>query len=237
MKKLDELYAGKAKSVYHTDDPNKLILHYRNDTSAFDGEKIEQLDRKGEVNNKFSAFIMQKLEAAGVPTHHEGLLSAEESVVKKLDMIPVECVVRNLAAGSICRRLGVEEGIDLNPPTFEFFLKNDALHDPMINEYHIRSFGWASDEDVAKMKELTFKVNDTLTKLFADAGLLLVDYKLEFGRFNGKIYLGDEFTPDGCRLWDAETRNKLDKDRFRQGLGGVVEAYEEVAQRLGIDLS
>jgi phosphoribosylaminoimidazole-succinocarboxamide synthase len=237
MEKREELYAGKAKSVYLTDDPDRLILHYRNDTSAFDGEKIEQLARKGEVNNKFSAFIMQKLEQAGVPTHFESLLSAEESVVKKLDMFPIECVVRNIAAGSICKRLGVEEGIDLNPPTFEFFLKNDALHDPMINEYHIRSFGWADDEAIAKMKELTFKVNDTLTQLFAAAGLLLVDYKLEFGRFQGQIYLGDEFTPDGCRLWDAETRKKLDKDRFRQGLGGVVEAYEEVAHRLGIDLA
>lgn len=237
MEKREQLYAGKAKSVYLTDDPQRLILEYRNDTSAFDGERIEQLDRKGEVNNKFSAFIMQKLEAAGVPTHHEGLLSANESTVKKLDMFPIECVVRNIAAGSICKRLGVEEGIDLNPPTFEFFLKNDPLHDPMINEYHIRSFGWADDEAIDAMKTLTFKVNDTLTKLFADAGLLLVDYKLEFGRFAGDILLGDEFTPDGCRLWDAETRKKLDKDRFRQGLGGVVEAYEEVAHRLGIDLS
>ncbi len=237
MKRGKELYAGKAKSVYLTDDPDYLILRYRDDTSAFDGEKVEQLDRKGEVNNKFSAFIMQKLEQAGVPTHHERLLSAEESLVKKLDMFPIECVVRNITAGSICRRLGVAEGMDLNPPTFEFFLKNDELHDPMINEYHIRAFGWADDEAIETMKELTFKVNDTLTKLFADAGLLLVDYKLEFGRFKGDILLGDEFTPDGCRLWDAETRKKLDKDRFRQGLGGVVEAYEEVAHRLGVDLN
>ena len=237
MEKREELYAGKAKSVYYTDDADKLILHYRNDTSAPDGAKIEQLDRKGEINNKFSAFIMEKLEAAGVPTHHEGLLSAEESLVKKLDMFPIECVVRNIATGSITKRLGVEDGISLNPPTFEFFLKNDELHDPMINEYHIRSFGWADDEAIEKMKELTFKVNDVLTKLFDDAGLLLVDYKLEFGRFQGQIYLGDEFTPDGCRLWDVETRKKLDKDRFRQGLGGVVEAYEEVAHRIGVDLT
>jgi len=163
-------------------------------------------------------------------------LSAEETVVKKLDMFPIECVVRNIATGSITKRLGVEDGISLNLPTFEVFLKNDELHDPMINEYHIRSFGWADDEAVEKMKELTFKVNDVLTKLFADAGLILVDYKLEFGRYKDGIYLGDEFTPDGCRLWDAETRKKLDKDRFRQGLGGVVEAYEEVARRLGVDL-
>jgi len=237
MEKREELYAGKAKSVYLTDDPDKLILFFRNDTSAFDGEKMEQLDRKGEVNNKFNAFIMQKIAAAGIPTHFESLLSAQESEVKKLDMLPVECVVRNIAAGSICKRLGVEEGIDITPPTFEFFLKNDELHDPMINEYHIRAFGWANEDQVKAMQSLTFKVNDVLKALFLDAGLLLVDYKLEFGDYHGELVLGDEFTPDGCRLWDAETRNKLDKDRFRQGLGGVVEAYEEVAHRLGVDLS
>ncbi len=236
MQKTTELYAGKAKSVFLTDDPTKLIIEFRNDTSAFDGEKIEQLDRKGMVNNKFTAFIMQKLEAAGIPTHHEALISDTESVVKKLDMIPVECVVRNVATGSLCRRLGVEDGINLSPPTFEFFLKNDALHDPMINEYHIRSFGWASDEDVTEMKALTFKVNEVLSQLFADKGMTLVDFKLEFGKSGGKLYLGDEFTPDGCRLWDTDTRKKLDKDRFRQGLGGVVEAYEEVAHRLGVDI-
>ncbi|MDH5326808.1 MAG: phosphoribosylaminoimidazolesuccinocarboxamide synthase [Gammaproteobacteria bacterium] len=237
MEKKQELYSGKAKSVYLTDDPDKLILHFRNDTSAFDGEKVEQLDRKGEVNNRFNAFIMQKLQEAGVPTHFEQLLSAEESLVKNLKMAPVECVVRNIAAGSLCKRLGVEEGIDLNPSTFEFFLKNDALHDPMINEYHIRAFGWATEAQVEAMKELTFKVNDVLKALFLDAGLLLVDYKLEFGDYHGTVLLGDEFTPDGCRLWDAKTRKKLDKDRFRQGLGGVVEAYEEVAHRLGVELS
>jgi phosphoribosylaminoimidazole-succinocarboxamide synthase len=237
MKKLDELYSGKAKSVYTTDEPDKLILHFRNDTSAFDGEKTAQLERKGEVNNRFNAFVMQKLQEAGISTHFEKLLSAEESVVKRLNMFPVECVVRNIAAGSLCRRLGVKEGLDLNPPTFEFFLKNDELHDPMINEYHIRAFGWATEQQVEAMKTLTFQVNDVLKKLFLDAGLLLVDYKLEFGDFHGEVVLGDEFTPDGCRLWDAETRNKLDKDRFRQGLGGVVEAYEEVAHRLGVPLT
>ncbi len=236
MNRGAELYAGKAKSVYLTDDPDRLILFFRNDTSAFDGEKTDQLDRKGMVNNKFNAFIMERLEQAGIPTHHERVLSAQESLVKKLDMIPVECVIRNITAGSICRRLGVAEGMDLTPPTFEFFLKNDELHDPMINEYHIRSFGWASDEEVRRMTELTFQVNDVLKQLFLDVGLLLVDYKLEFGRYHGEIVLGDEFTPDGCRLWDAETRKKMDKDRFRQGLGGVVEAYEEVAHRLGVEL-
>jgi len=236
MKKLAELFSGKAKTVYTTDDTNKLILHFRNDTSAFDGEKVEQLDRKGMVNNKFNAFIMQKLEAAGVPTHFEELLSEEESLFKKLDMLPIECVVRNISAGSLCRRLGVEEGLDLDPPTFEFFLKNDALHDPMINDAHIITFKWATQDEIDRMKALTLKVNEILKALFAAAGMLLVDYKLEFGRYQGELMLGDEFSPDGCRLWDAETRKKLDKDRFRQGLGGVIEAYEEVAQRLGVDL-
>ena len=199
-------------------------------------KKLSSLIDKGKVNNKFNHFIMSKLEEAGIPTQLDECISDTESVVKKLDMIPVECVVRNYAAGSLVKRLGVKEGMELNPPTFEFFLKNDALHDPMINEYHIQAFGWAKAEQIEKMKELTFKVNDVLKKLFADAGLLLVDYKLEFGVFNGEIMLGDEFSPDGCRLWDAETREKLDKDRFRQGLGGVVEAYREVAKRLGADI-
>lgn len=235
MQKGEELYAGKAKSVYTTEDPDKLILHFRNDTSAFDGEKVEQLDRKGMVNNKFNAFIMEKLEAAGIPTHFDKLLSDDESLVKKLDMIPVECVVRNISAGSICRRLGVEEGQDMKPPIFEFFLKNDPLHDPMINEYHIASFGWAKPDQVEKMKELTFAVNDVLKGLFAEGNMLLVDYKLEFGDYHGELVLGDEFTPDGCRLWDKDTREKLDKDRFRQNLGDVVESYELVGRRLGLN--
>ena len=237
MEKRDELYRGKAKTVYYTDDSDKFILHFRNDTSAFDGEKIEQLERKGEVNNKFNHFIMTKLEEAGVATQVEALISDTESLVKKLDMIPVECVVRNLSAGSLVRRLGVEEGQALNPPIFEFFLKNDALHDPMVNDYHILSFGWATQEQIAEMKALTFKVNNVLKALFDDAGMLLVDYKLEFGvDKDGNIVLGDEFTPDGCRLWDKETRKKMDKDRFRQGLGSVVETYIEVAERLGLSL-
>jgi len=235
MEKREELYRGKAKSVYTTDDPDALILLFRDDTSAFDGKRIEQLDRKGMVNNRFNAFVMDKLAAAGIPTHFVSVLSAQESLVKRLTMIPVECVVRNIAAGSICRRLGVQEGLDLNPPTFEFFLKNDALGDPMINDYHIESFHWAKAEHVAQMKTLSFVVNDILKALFRAGNLLLVDFKLEFGLFHGALVLGDEFTPDGCRLWDVDTREKLDKDRFRQNLGNVVESYEIVGQRLGID--
>lgn len=234
MEKRELLYTGKAKSVYTTDDPDRLVIVFRNDTSAFDGKRIEQLDRKGMVNNRFNDFIMGKLAAAGIPVHQEKLLSGTESLVKRLAMIPVECVVRNYAAGSLVRRLGVEEGLALNPPTFELFLKNDALGDPMVNESHVRSFGWATQDQLDRMKELSFQVNDVLKQLFDAGSMLLVDFKLEFGLFHGEIVLGDEFSPDGCRLWDKETRKKLDKDRFRQGLGGVVEAYEEVGHRLGI---
>ncbi|MES2674712.1 MAG: phosphoribosylaminoimidazolesuccinocarboxamide synthase [Pseudomonadota bacterium] len=234
MEKREELYAGKAKSIYKTDDPDRLIMLFRNDTSAFDGKRIEQLDRKGMVNNKFNAFIMGKLQAAGIPTHFEKLLSDTEVLVKKMDMIPVECVIRNLAAGSLVRRLGVQEGLELSPPTFELFLKNDALGDPMINESHVETFGWAKPEHLARMKELTYKINVILKELFASGNMLLVDFKVEFGLHKGEVILGDEFSPDGCRLWDKDTREKLDKDRFRQNLGNVIESYELVGNRLGL---
>ncbi|MEO0375236.1 MAG: phosphoribosylaminoimidazolesuccinocarboxamide synthase [Cyanobacteria bacterium P01_A01_bin.17] len=236
MKRGSQLYSGKAKTVYASEDDDKLILHFRDDTSAFDGEKVEQLARKGVINNKFNAFIMQHLQANGIGTHFVSLLSDDEAVVKKLDMIPVECVVRNIASGSMSKRLGIEDGMVLDPPTFEFFLKNDPLHDPMVNEYHIHTFGWANANEIECMKATTFRVNEVLSSLFADAGLILVDFKLEFGRDGDALLLGDEFSPDGCRLWDAETRERMDKDRFRRGLGGVIEAYEEVAARLGISL-
>lgn len=239
MEKRTELYTGKAKSVFTTDDPDRYIMVFRNDTSAFDGKKVAQLDRKGMVNNKFNAFIMQQLMAAGIPCHFEKVLSDNEALVKRLRMLPLECVVRNVAAGSICRRYGVQEGLELNPPTFEFFLKSDPLGDPMVNEYHIRSFGWATPEQIERMKELTFKINTVLQPLFLKGNMLLVDYKLEFGLFtdaSGKeeLLLGDEFSPDGCRVWDKDTREKLDKDRFRQDLGNVVESYEIIGQRLGV---
>ena len=236
IQKGELITTGKAKSLYESNESDFLIMHYRDDTSAFDGKKIESLDGKGTINNKFNAFIMKYLEEEGIPTHFEELISETDSLVKRLEMAPVECVVRNVAAGSICKRLGLEEGMDLNPPTFEFFYKDDDLHDPMINEFHIDSFGWASEDEVGKMKELTFKVNKVLKKLFLDAGMILVDYKLEFGSFDNKLLLGDEFTPDGCRLWDSETLKKMDKDRFRQGLGDVVESYHQVADRLGMNI-
>ncbi len=237
MQKREQLYSGKAKSVFATDDPSRVVMVYRNDTSAFDGKKLAQLDRKGMVNNRFNAFIMGKLQAAGVPTHFEKLLSDTESLVKKLDMVPLECVVRNYTAGSIVRRYGIEEGLAVNPPTFELFLKSDKLGDPMVNESHALAFGWATQAQIDQMKVLTYRVNDVLKKLFDDAGMLLVDYKLEFGTFKGELLLGDEFSPDGCRIWDKATRKKMDKDRFRQDLGDVIETYEEVGRRLGVVFS
>ena len=236
MKRTGSLYSGKAKSLFLTENPKLLVMEFRDDTSAFDGERIEKLDRKGMVNNRFNAFVLEKLENAGVATHFEKLLSDTESLVKCLEMIPVECVIRNIATGSLCKRYGIDDGLELDPPTFEFFLKDDARHDPLINDYHIQSFGWASPAEAEVMKKVTFRVNDVLGELFRSEGMILVDFKVEFGRFEGELLLGDEFTPDGCRLWDMETRKKLDKDRFRRGLGGVVEAYEEVAARLGVDL-
>ena len=227
--------SGKAKSLYESSDPDFYIMHYRDDTSAFDGVKKESLEGKGKTNNKFNASIMQILEKEGVPTHFEKLLSDTDSLVKKLDMVPVECVVRNVTAGSICKRLGLKEGLNLDPPTFEFFYKNDELHDPMINDYHIKSFGWATEQQIEEMKLKTFEVNEILKKIFFEAGMILVDYKLEFGSFKGELFLGDEFTPDGCRVWDSETREKLDKDRFRQDLGNVVESYQTIAKKLGIN--
>lgn len=234
MNQGELLYSGKAKSVYLTDDPEHLLLSFRNDTSAFDGKKMTELARKGAVNNQFNAWVMTQLAQAGIPTHFVRLLSAHESLVLNLDMVPVECVVRNRVAGGLMRRLSRTEGELLNPPVFELFLKDDALGDPMINESHAVTLGWASSDELARMKVITLRVNEILTQIFADAGLILVDFKLEFGRHHGDMVLGDEFSPDGCRLWDAQTLEKMDKDRFRQDLGGVIEAYEEVGRRLGI---
>lgn len=234
MNALELLYQGKAKSAYSTDDPDLLVLQFRDDTSAFDGEIIEQLSEKGAINNQFNAFIMARLSEAGIPTHFVERLNATDALVKRLDMIPVECVVRNKAAGSLVRRLGIEEGLNFDPPLFELFLKNDVLHDPMITEHHVEAFGWATRDEMARMHELTLQTNTVLKTMFDKAGLQLVDFKLEFGRFRGEIVLGDEFSPDGCRLWDKVTGEKKDKDRFRQKLGGVLEAYREVAERLGI---
>jgi phosphoribosylaminoimidazole-succinocarboxamide synthase len=237
MEKQKLLAQGKAKSMYETDSESVLLMEFRDDASAFDGKKMSALNNKGKVNNQFNAFILDLLAKQGIETHFIETISTHESLVKKLDMFPIECVVRNRATGSLCRRLGVEDGLVLDPPLFEFFLKDDALGDPLINENHILSFKWASQSDIDEMKRLTFQVNEILRELFDKANLILVDYKLEFGKFEGRVLLGDEFTPDGCRLWDKDTLEKLDKDRFRQDLGDVIESYQEVANRLGIEIN
>jgi len=236
IEKLNLISEGKAKSLYETSEGSELLMVYRDDTSAFDGKKKEALKGKGEINNKFNAFIMEHLSNNGVETHFLKLVEKNESLVKRLDMLPVECVVRNIATGSLCRRLGVEEGIKFEDPLFEFFLKDDDLGDPLINDNHITAFGWGTEEEIATMKEITFRINHLLCELFKEVGLILVDYKVEYGRSNGSLILGDEFTPDGCRIWDAETGESLDKDRFRKDLGDVVESYQIVAHKLGISL-
>ncbi len=236
IEKLNLISEGKAKSLYETPDTSELLMVYRDDTSAFDGKKKEALKGKGEINNKFNAFIMEHLANNGVETHFLKLVDKNESLVKRLDMLPVECVVRNIATGSLCRRLGVEEGIKFEEPLFEFFLKDDDLGDPLINDNHITAFGWGTEKEIVEMKEITFKINHLLCTLFKEVGLILVDYKVEYGRFGNALILGDEFTPDGCRIWDAETGESLDKDRFRKDLGDVVESYQIVAHKLGITL-
>ena len=236
MEKVKEIAAGKAKSMFTTNNPNELIMEFRDDASAFDGKKRASLAGKGAVNNQFNAFIMDYLGDNGVDHHLINLMDNTHSLVHSLDMFPIECVIRNRATGSICRRLGTEDGLILDKPLFEFFLKDDDLGDPSINRNHIVSFGCAKHDELDEMISTSHKVNELLTKLFADSGMILVDFKLEFGVSNGKILLGDEFTPDGCRLWDDETLEKLDKDRFRQDLGDVIESYHMVAHRLGMQI-
>lgn len=237
MEKIKEITSGKAKSLFTTSDDKYLVMNFRDDTSAFDGKKKEALLGKGAVNNQFNAFILEHLEKHGVSTHHIEVLNSTDSLVHKLEMFPIECVIRNRASGSICRRLGTEDGLILESPLFEFFLKDDDLGDPLINDEHIISFAWAKEEHIVEMKKLTYKINEVLSKLFIDSGLILVDFKVEFGLLDGeKIILADEFTPDGCRLWDVETGKKMDKDRFREGLGDVVESYHQVADRLGMNI-
>ena len=201
IEKLSLISEGKAKSLYETSETSELLMVYRDDTSAFDGKKKEALKGKGEINNKFNAFIMQYLANNGVETHFIKLVQDNESLVKRLDMLPVECVVRNIATGSLCRRLGVEEGIKFEDPLFEFFLKDDDLGDPLINDNHITAFGWGTEQEISEMKEITFKINQLLCDLFKDVGLILVDYKVEYGRSNASLILGDEFTP--CLLYTS----------------------------------
>jgi len=230
-----QLYEGKAKKVFATDDENLYIVRYKDDATAFDGQKRGTIESKGVVNNRMSNYLMNYLATKGIPTHYVQELNDRETVVKKVQIVPLEVIVRNLAAGSFSKRYGVEEGRPFAAPTIEFSLKDDALGDPLINEYHALALNLATAEEIATIKDLAFKINNALKERLLAAELRLVDFKLEFGRLpNGQIVLADEISPDTCRLWDVHTNEKLDKDRFRRDLGGEVEAYQEVYRRLGL---
>lgn len=235
MEKLDMMYEGKAKKVFKTADEDVLIVDYKDDATAFNGEKKGTIVGKGVVNNRMTNHIFQLLEKAGIPTHYIEELSDRETAVKKVEIVPLEVIIRNVAAGSFSKKLGIEEGRKLLIPTLEFSYKDDALGDPMINGYYAIAIGAATREEIERITEMAFKVNNVIKEYFAKAGMELIDFKIEFGRYKGQIILADEISPDTCRLWDLETHEKLDKDRFRRDMGNVEEAYQEVYRRLGLD--
>ncbi|GAB6107876.1 phosphoribosylaminoimidazolesuccinocarboxamide synthase [Fusibacter bizertensis] len=232
MKKLEQLYEGKAKKVFKTDEADYYLVEYKDDATAFNGEKKGTILDKGVVNNKMSALLFQMLEEKGIPTHFEKLISDREQYVKAVKILPLEVIVRNIAAGSLAKRLGLEEGIVMKETVLEFCYKDDALGDPMINDYHIFAMGFATKEQVEAIKEMSLKINALLMAFFLERGLKLVDFKLEFGLFKGQVILADEISPDTCRLWDAQTNKKMDKDRFRRDLGDVEQTYQEVLSRI-----
>ena len=235
MQKLDMLYEGKAKKVYKTDDENVLIVDYKDDATAFNGEKKGTIVGKGVINNRMTNHVFKLLEKEGVPTHLVEELSDRETAVKKVTIVPLEVIIRNVAAGSFSKRLGVEEGTKLLCPTIEFSYKNDDLGDPLINDYFALALGLATREEIDTITKYAFKVNEVIKAYFLNAGMELIDFKIEFGRLaDGTIILADENSPDTCRLWDVNTHEKLDKDRFRRDLGNVEEAYNEVFKRLGL---
>jgi len=226
------LYEGKAKKIYRTDDPDYLLVEFKDDATAFDGIKKDSLADKGILNNRLAAIFFQLLEKNGIETHYLKTTSEREMLVKALEIIPVEVIVRNIAAGSMSKRLGIAEGIRLKKTVLEFSLKNDELHDPMINHYHIYALELANAEEMATIEKAALRVNEILIPFLEEKGITLVDFKLEFGRHQGRVILGDEISPDTCRFWDSSSGEKLDKDRFRRDLGGVVDAYREVLKRL-----
>lgn len=234
MKKTEQLYEGKAKKVYATDVEDVYIVDYKDDATAFNGLKKGTIGGKGVINNKMSNHLFQILEKAGVPTHYVEELSDRETAVKKVEIVPLEVIVRNVAAGSFSKKLGIAEGTKLLAPTLEFSYKNDDLGDPMINDYYAIAIGAATRAEIDRITELVFKINEVLCAYFAERGIDLIDFKVEFGRFHGEIILADEISPDTCRLWDSVTHEKLDKDRFRRDLGNVEDAYQEVSKRLGL---
>ena len=233
MEKREQMYEGKAKKVFATDDANYCIVSYKDDATAFNGLKQGTISGKGVVNNKMSNYLMQLLEKEGVPTHYVEELNDRETVVKKVSIVPLEVIIRNVAAGSFSKRLGVEEGTALKTTILEFCYKNDDLGDPMVNDYHILAMGYATEEDLNTIKTLTFKINEFLKDFFKKINVDLIDFKIEFGKTaDGQIVLADEISPDTCRFWDATTHEKLDKDRFRRDLGGVEDAYQEMMKRI-----
>ena len=232
MHKRDRLYEGKAKIVYNTDDPDLIIQYFKDDTTAFNAAKRGSILNKGIINNKISARVFEFLESEGIPTHYVELIGEREMLIKKAVIVPIEVVVRNKAAGSLCRNLGFPEGMKLNPAIFEFCYKKDDLNDPLINEYHIRALNLASEDEMATIKRYALKVNEVMGRFFANLNLELIDFKLEFGRFKGEIILADEISPDTCRLWEIGTGVKFDKDRFRHDMGNIEQAYQEVLSRV-----
>ena len=233
MKKLEQIYEGKAKKVYATDDPELVIVDYKDDATALDGLKKGTIAGKGVINNQMTNRLMDKMEKAGIPTHFVKELSQRETLVKKVSIVPLEVIVRNISAGHFASRYGVEEGIVFDQPTIEFSYKNDDLHDPLLNEYHAIALKLATREEIDLIKKYSFAVDDVLKAFWRECGVTLVDFKLEFGKTSdGTIVLADEISPDTCRLWDSKTHEKLDKDRFRRDMGGVEDAYAEIMKRL-----
>ena len=232
MGKLEKLYESKTKKIYATENQEEVIIYYKDDATAFNGEKKEQIENKGILNNAITSMIYGMLNKEGIPTHFIEKLNDREQLCKKIEMIPLEVIVRNVAAGSMAKRLGLEEGSELKVTVFELSYKNDALGDPLINDYHAVAIGITTFEELAKIYSLTSKINEFLKEMFLKSNIRLIDFKLEFGRCNGEIVLADEISPDTCRLWDATTGEKLDKDRFRRNLGNVKEAYVEILKRI-----
>ena len=236
MQKCEQLYEGKAKKVFLTDDPDILIVSYKDDATAFNGLKKGTIVGKGAINNRMTNLLFQKIEKEGVPTHFIQELNDRETAVRKVEIVPLEVIVRNVAAGSFSKRLGVEEGTILAEPTIEFSYKNDELGDPLINSHFAKALQLATSSEIKKIEDYAFKINEILKREYLKAGLRLIDFKIEFGRFHDKIILADEISPDTCRLWDVESGEKMDKDRFRRDLGNVEEAYIQVAKRLGLEM-
>lgn len=232
VEKTQQLYEGKAKKVYATTNPDYVIVDYKDDATAFNGEKKGTIAGKGVINNKMTNYMFKLLEKEGVPTHLVEEISDRETIVKKVEIVPLEVIVRNVAAGSFSKKLGIEEGTPLKRPTLEFSYKNDELGDPFINDYYALGLGLATEEEIAKITKYAFMVNDFMVKFFKNINVDLIDFKIEFGRFKGDIILADEISPDTCRFWDSTTHEKLDKDRFRRDMGGVEDAYNEMMKRI-----